>query len=535
MSSFANAMNAHARTSNNAVSYNSPDVSGVHTGRISLFFKGVRGLNVPRLYQYLSKSVQESLIDTFLLVFNLRDCRGGKGERELGRRALVWLFVHYPVEFGNVLHLLPEYGRWDDLLEFFPGVINVSNLLNEYRGSNFDEKHIEEIIKLQHRAVKIMADQLLADQKSMFEGKPCSICAKWSPTEGDNLDKQHNVFSTLAKVMRVKKKVLRTKFNTPLRRYINVIEQYMCGNEWDKIDYSKVPGQAMRRLKNVFLRHDSERFSEWTRKLQRGEVKVNANTVFPHELVREIRVNNKASTVTEAQWNVLIEQVRKYGSLKDCVAVVDTSSSMQCPDYIPLDVAVSMGLIISDVVTGPFHGHLLTFNYEPAFEVIPDGKLYTRWLKVKQMKWGGSTNIQATFDLILNRGLECKLTDADMPKRLFIISDMQFNQVEMTGGHRTNMEEINRKYKESGFTRPQIVFWNVNGESTDFPVTVRQNGTVLISGFSPSVLKAILNGKCFNSIDIMRSAIDDKRYDNIRTALGIAHPNRDIDEDFEIL
>ena len=88
MSNFAKAMNI-TTTANGALSYSTPDTSNNYTGRISLFFKGVRGLSIPKLYQYLSKCAKESLLDTFLLVFHLRDCRGGKGERDLGRKATI--------------------------------------------------------------------------------------------------------------------------------------------------------------------------------------------------------------------------------------------------------------------------------------------------------------------------------------------------------------------------------------------------------------------------------------------------------------
>ena len=126
-SKFASAMNASASTWNGALSYASPDVSGVCAGRVALFFKAVRGLNTPRLYEYLRTSCQEDLLDTFLLAFHLRDCRGGKGERALGRQALRWLFVNFPLETKNVLSVLPEFGRWDDMLQFFPGALDLTN------------------------------------------------------------------------------------------------------------------------------------------------------------------------------------------------------------------------------------------------------------------------------------------------------------------------------------------------------------------------------------------------------------------------
>lgn len=524
MSNFTKAMTACARTWNGALSYACPDPSGEINGRASLFFKGCRGLNTPRLYKYLRECARESLLDTFLLAFHLRDCRGGKGERELGRQAFTWLFVNYPSEFRKVMHLIPDYGRWDDLLLFFPNVLKLNTLpqvRNDYSSNLQNEDYLYNLHALQSEVVGLVAAQLRTDLQMMDEGEPISLCAKWTPTEGDSLDKRHGIFKTLAKALSVSPKKLRREFNTPLREYLRIVEKYLCSRRWNEIDYSKVPSQCMRRLKKSFQNHDEERFLKWRESLQKGEVKVNAGALHPHNLITEIMNKNTVDPVTEAQWNVIEEKVKSSASLGDSVAVIDTSGSMI---GIPLSVAVAMGLLISSSVQGPFHGHLISFNNVPKFTVVKDGDLYSRFQTVKNMDWGGSTNLESTFKLILQRGLECKLTDEDMPKRLFIISDMQFNCVEGHGSygsiHTTNMENINRLYKDSGYTRPQIVFWNVNGSSTDFPVTVDENNTVLISGFSPTILNSLIERDKFTTETILRKALDDERYNPVREALG---------------
>lgn len=539
-SKFAKAMNACASTWNGALSYASPDPSGKISGRVSLFFKGVRGLNVPRLYEYLRECLSESVLDTFLLVFRLRDCRGGKGERELGRRALVWLFINRPVEFRKVMHLLPEYGRWDDLLQLFPGVLNLTDLekvRTNYSADVPSHDHLVNLQALQQKVVGLVAEQMKTDLKNMQEGKPVSLCAKWTPTEGDSLDRKSGVFKTLARAMKVSTRNLRKVYNTPLREYLRVVEKFMCSGQWTKIDFNKVPSQCMRRLKKSFEKHDPERFAAWREALKKPDsgAKVNAKAMHPHELVRDVR-QDKYDAVTQAQWEVHEKMVEESGTLSDCIPVVDTSGSMHTPNYVPLDVAVTMGLLISKAVKGPFHGHCISFNDQPRFTVVKDGSLKDRWHKVRNMDWGGSTNLEATFKMILERGRECKLAQEDMPKRLFIISDMQFDDVEgyddynyhgSCSRQQTNLEHINEMYAQSGYTRPQIVFWNVNGASTDFPVTVGENGTAMISGFSPSILKAVLSGDEFSTEAILRRALDDERYNAVRDALAprVPHPS----------
>ncbi len=535
MSKFAAAMNASAYTWNGALSYASPDTTNQYSGRVSLFFKGVRGLNVPRLYEYLGQCARESVLDTFLLAFRLRDCRGGSGERLLGRHAFFWLFINYPDEFKKIMSLIPRYGRWDDLVCLFPGAFDLTDahkVQSNFYSSLPSEEKMGKLRLLQQEVVMLVANQLRNDLANMNEGKSCSLCSKWVPTEGSLLDKKYGTFKVLADALQVSPRNLRRMYNTPLRAYLKVVETYICSGLWDKVDYNKVPSNAMKRLKNAFQKHSPERFDMWTNQLKLGNpkvAKVNAKQLYPHELIREVRTRT-ANEVTEAQWKVLVDEVRKLGSLSDAVVVVDTSGSMADPNYIPLDVAVSLGLIISDVVTGPFHGHVISFNTVPAFTVIPDASLRERWNAVSSMKWGGSTDIEKTFKLIVDRGSQCGLSQKEMPKRLFIISDMQFNSC----SSKTNWERINEIYAESGYVRPQIVFWNVNGDSTDFPITVDENNTAMISGFSPSIIKALLKGEQLTPMIVVRNALDDPRYDPVRTALQPELPVRS-DEDYEVI
>ena len=229
-----------------------------------------------------------------------------------------------------------------------------------------------------------------------------------------------------------------------------------------------------------------------------------------------MRTKDYCDEVCNAQWKVLEDEVRKLGVLEDCIIVVDTSSSMETPDFLPLDIACAMGLIVSAVIEGEFKGHVITFNSTPEFVVIKDGELHERYKQIKNIGWGGSTNLQATFDMILERGKAAGLKDTEMPKRLIIVSDMQFNTIGGRINNITNFQEIERKYTESAYKRPDIIFWNVNGESNDFPVTVDDNGTCLISGASPSILKSIIRTKDINSVSILRDVIDDIRYEPVK-------------------
>lgn len=489
-------------TWNGAMSYSTPDNNKISDGRLSLFFKTTRGIQDDNLINYLEKSSEEDLADTFILSFNTRDCRGGKGERDIGRKMFQWLFENHTSEFAKIYTLIPEYGRWDDLLCFFPNASSSTN----------DEQE-----KVQKDIVNFFCNQLKKDKELMLNGEPISIFAKWAPSERDSDDRKYHFVNTICQNMNITPKQYRKEYIVPLRTYLEIVETKMCKNEWSEINFSKVPSCAMLKLKKAFEKHTPENFRIWKDGLKTGETKVNAKVLFPHEIVKNLRIKGESDDVLEAQWKVLEEEVEKIGCLKDCVVVVDTSGSMESNNHLPLDIAIAMGLLISNSIKGPFHNNVITFNTTPEFVEIIDGNLEKRFNQIRFIPWGGSTDIQKTFDMILEKGKEAELKNEDMPKRLYIISDMQFNE---TGGGNTNFDEIDEKYKRSNYTRPEIVFWNVNGLSTDFPVTTDKNGTCLISGASPSILKSITKTKELNSYSVLRETLDDKRYQTIREKLN---------------
>jgi hypothetical protein len=533
-SNFASAMTSCAKTWNGAISLSTPDITGESNGRVGLFFKSVRGLKDQDLYAYMRKSADENLIDTFLLAFHIRDCRGGKGERDLGRKCLIWLFLNYTEEFNCITRFIAEYGRWDDLIELWPSVLDLRNIKNEQDESYLtilDEAKLNRIAELQILFVKMFGDQLVSDREDMEAGKPISICAKWAPTEMDSYDRKYGVALTLTKVMGVTFKQYRKKYITPLRQYLKIVERYMCDGKWDEIEYSKVPSCAMKRLKKAFEKHSPEQFLEWKNKLQKGEVTVKAKQLFPHELIHEIRTKHIADQVCEAQWKVLEEEAKKLGVLEDTLFVCDVSQSMNswtgdCQGFskktaCPMDVAIGISLLGANTVQGPFHNHIITFHERPTFHVVRDESIYNRFLSLIQAPWGGSTNLQATFELILSKAIAHGLSQDDMPKRFFIISDMQFDIADRTNNI-TNFQAIKSKYAASGYVPPKIIFWNVCGSSSDYPVSVTDDGTALVSGFSSSILSSFINQTDFSPYTILRTALDSERLAPIRRVLKVS-------------
>jgi len=482
--------------------------------RLNLFFKTVRGLTQENLHSYLEAAWKENPLDTLRIIFQTRDCRGGKGERLLFCQMMQWLAKIDPQSVALNLHLVPIYGRWSDTL-FIPG------------GCAF------------------MSRQLRKDKETLIrEGDKArvSLAAKWAPTEGHALDKKYNLVNKMVATFGppLNATGYRKLYLSPLRKYLKIVERSMCLREWEAIDYSRVPSRAMKNYKQAFERHDVERFTKWKtaltsadKKTEDGEVvKVNAKQLFPHELVNEYYSNRlkAVDTVTEEQWKVLEQDLQIMGTFGKSVCLCDVSGSM---DGIPMQVSIALGILISGVTAPPFKNQIITFESFPKFHLVQGATLKERVDVLREAPWGGSTNLQAAFDLILSRAVQFKVAPQDMPQRLYIFSDMQFDTACECNIH-TNFETIDAKYRAAGYKRPQVIFWNLRAaESKEFPVTANENGVALLAGFSPSLLKSVMDGADMTPWGILRKILDNPRYLPITAASLEDDDDMVVDDDDE--
>lgn len=473
-----------------------PSLSTTTNKRLDLFFKTVRGITEQNLLPLLEQAWAEDALDTLKLLFYTRDCRGGKGERAIFFTGMKWVIENHTQSFLNNLSLIPTFGRWSDLLQFLA------------TGNDQVDEAVAQVI----------ANQLKEDLSAMNEGKPVTLCAKWCPTEHCHFDKKVSAVKKICKALGLDgkdaKKQYRKEYLQPLRAYLKVIEVFMCAKQWDKIDYSKVPGQAMNKLKKAFTKNDPERFQEYQDKLKSGDktVKVNATTVEPHDLCRQyMHGNTPEDTIIEEQWKEIEKRVEKMGNMSHSIVVSDVSGSMSGT---PMEVSIALGILISKFSLPPFTNQVLTFDENPNFFELKGKTLKSRVAELIAAPWGGSTNLQKTFDLILTRAKQGNVRPEDMPTRLYIISDMQFDSADR--GYKTNHEVIVEKFAKAGYDMPQIVYWNVRANTTDFAAKSNEQGVAMLAGFSPSLLKAVINGEDFSPYGILREAIDDERYKSIK-------------------
>jgi hypothetical protein len=322
------------------------------------------------------------------------------------------------------------------------------------------------------------------------------LLAKWLPRNGP-------WFVGLHKYMKITPKELRKL----LVSMTKVVETQMCNRDWSGIDYSHVPSIAMNKYRTAFFKHDEARMKQFIDKVHSGEAKINASVLFPHQLYQAINRREDERAV-EAQWINLPNYME--GSTERIIPVCDVSGSMS---GLPMDVSVSLGIYISERNQGIFKDAFLTFSETPTMEYLK-GSLSQRMRQLSRAHWGGTTNLQSTFNLILSAAVREKLPEDQMPTKLLIISDMEFDEAD--GGYgrggRTNLDAIREKYREHGYKMPEIIFWNVNGRMGNSPARVSDTGVGLVSGFSPSILKSILKGAVYGPHQLMMDTVDTERY-----------------------
>lgn len=423
--------------------------------------------------------------DTVLAVktmFYLRDIRGGQGERKVFRTALVDLANTKPALASAVLKLVPEYGRWDDLFCLF--------------GTKVEAKMLE-----------FLRQSLLNDISAFNEGKAISLLAKWLPSENTSSQKTRNLARKVRSYLNYDSRSYR-QLLSKLRNHIDVVERKMCANEWSHIAYEKVPSRAAMIYRKSFESHDSKRYNEFISKVKSGEAKINAGTLYPYDIVQKC-LYAKDDTL-DVLWSNLPNYIKNP---TNALVVADVSGSMM---GMPLNVAISLALYISERNSGLWKDKFLTFSQKPELVEVVGKTISQKVSNLSQASWGMNTNLNATFDLILKAAKSHNLSNDDMPKTLFIISDMQFDAA---CGDKTNFEYMKQQYAACGYDMPKVVFWNVRAAQNS-PAKATDENVMLVSGASPSIFEAAVNCSSITPIDSMMEVLNAKRYSLIEEALA---------------
>ena len=436
----------------------------------------------------------------------LRDVRGGIGERESFKTILHELCTH-DAELGMKFVGLPleEYGRWDDIMSICFDKLIPSQIRNV--------------------VVEKIARQLSEDEANAKNGKSVSLLAKWMPSVCTSSKATRRNAYALAKMLKMTPRNYRKTLSL-LRKASQVVEVQMSANEWGQIDYERVPSLANIRYREAFNAHDHERREAYLDSLVKGDAKINANASFPHDIVWNYIRKREYDETLEQMW----KQQEHFDSFEKTLVVRDGSGSMEC-ETIPgskarvLDACTAITLYCCEHNTGAYANQFITFSSNP--KLISLNRLNTlqeKLHKVYREDDCSSTNLEATFDLVLDSAKKHGLKQDDLPKTILIISDMQFNASGCTTavdwGVRgdeamhvlsTLMDDIKQKWEDAGYQMPRLAFWNMCAHNTGIPIQENENGLVLLSGFSRSLLKMVCSSK-LDPYQILINELDTERY-----------------------
>ena len=432
-------------------------------------------------------------------LFYIRDVRGGQGERRFFRVCYNWLAKNHREAALRNMPFIAEFGRWDDMYCLL--------------GTALEEDMFA-----------LLKKQFVLDLTCQTP----SLLAKWLPScnasSKDTIAKGNMTREAFGLTQKEYRKAL-----SVLRKRINVLERLMSANEWDKIEFDKIPSKAGLIYKNAFARRDIIK-AKYEKFAKDETTKVNASVLNPVDIAHQIFCNYHPSETERLMWDKYWANLKDYynGREENGIAIVDVSGSMS---GVPMEAAVSMGAYIAERGKGPFQNHFITFSGNPELVEFNGIDIYDKFYRARQADWAMNTNIEAVFNLLLTTALREGVKKNEMPETLYIFSDMEFDQCITTGpasydrygsynsprisseSHmETLLEGIARKWAANGFELPRVIFWNLNARQNNIPAMGGRFSYV--SGFSMNMVEQILSGH--DGYDLMMAKLNTERYSVIQ-------------------
>ena len=522
-----NFMNAINETLNNEMNVSTTENGAVGyrtTGKelldLNFAVASLRSMSDEEVAQRFKKAFCEDNILAMKWLFFARDVRQGLGERRLFRVVLADLVNSNPEMVIPLINLIPEYGRYDDLW----------CLLDNEKSADV--------------VYQIIDNQLELDLIHCRNGEPISLIAKWLPSINASSAKTKEYGKKIRKALRMTEREYR-KTLSELRKYLDVVEVKMSGKNWSEIKYEAVPSRANLIYNNAFLRNDEDRRREYLDQLETGETKINASTLFPHDIVNKYTrgghygLSPKEATF-EALWKALPDTVN---GCDNTIVVADGSGSMVTrvdnkSSVTALDVANALAIYFAERSSGQFKDKYITFSERPQIVDFSNcDSLHAKIQKALTHSEVANTNIEAVFDLILTSAVNNNMSQEDLPANILIISDMEFDSCAVGSAIKSGyvdfwgreaytysipdqrlFDTIAQKYANAGYKIPRLIFWNVASRTGTIPVKENDLGVALVSGFSTNVAKMVMSGKT-DPFECLLETLNSERYAPIEDAL----------------
>lgn len=494
-----NLNNQKIRTENGAIGY---QTTGKALVDLNFAVASLRNENEAQIIKRFLPAFYEDQLLALKWLFFLRDVRGGLGERRSFRIIMRSLATSTPELAEKLIALMAEYGRFDDLLYLF-------------------DTPVEQTV------LATLKQQLEDDVQSMEQSASVSLCAKWMPSgNASSKDSKHKA-AKLQGFMGLTAKEYR-RLLASLRAYLKVTETYMSGNRWEEIDYTSVASRANVLYRKAFLLHDEARRTQYLADVGENKAVIHAGVLMPHEIATQyttyggwkISVNAKDDAL-EALWKNLPNTV---GNAQNVLCVVDGSGSMMCPvgsgTTTALHVSNALGIYFAERMHGAFRNKFITFSAKPRYVDLSACRSLREKLELALSHNDcTNTNIEATFQLILQTALKSHLRQNELPQTILIISDMEFDCATGNSATEPLFASIQRRFANYGYKIPKLVFWNVNSRTNVIPVRENKLGVALVSGFSVNVCKMVLSNE-LDPFACLKKILDGERYKKVEEAVS---------------
>lgn len=466
------------RTENGAVALNTTS-----DARLDLFgtIGSLREADENRITTLFSEAYAQDKLFATKIVFYARDIRCGLGERKTFRTIIRYMAEHHPEALRPNLDLIGVFGRYDDLYELIG-------------------------TPLEDDMWKAMKNQFEEDLKNLNEGKAISLLAKWIKTADASSTKTKKLGILTAQKLGYPvynfKRIVRS-----MRKQIGVVESLMSAGKWNEIKYPEVPSRAMMIYRRAFVKHDPEGFNEFINKADKGEIKINASTLYPYDIVEKVLYGRENNKVLEAQWKALPDYIEQG---TNALIMADISGSMYGR---PMATSIGLAIYFAERNTGAYYNLFMTFSANPQVVTLKGETLSQKVSNVNKADWGMNTNLKEAFKKVLDIAKKNNISQEEMPKAIVVISDME---IDYCGNKDWSFyDKMESKFRKAGYVIPNIIFWNVESRHDVFHADSKRKGVQLASGQSVTVFKQVLQNLGYSPIEAMENTINSERYDCI--------------------
>lgn len=453
----------------------------------SHFYSTYRTMDAVEVLRLFITSYEEDPLYTMKWLMYARHIKLGLGERDIFRMMLNKIGdLHPDMALQFVIGTeLWNYGRWDDVLRIF--FDTTSGILHDGLGA-------------------LIANQFRRDVMACGLGDSISLLAKWMPSNNISSKQKRSEAVILQSLLHLSAREYR-KTLSRLREYLAVVDRKASLNQWNDINYNHVPSKANLKYRQAFLKHDEERRQAYLTSLEKGDdsVKINANSMFLYDIVQTyVKADsgwdsslNPYDETLEQLWNAQ-ESPKDYD---DILVIRDGSGSMGQQlsgnsSVTALSVADSIALYCAQHNKNEsFKNRFITFSNRPQMvDISMCETLRDKLRRLHRFDDYSNTDIEATFDLILDTAVKNHLRQEELPSACLIISDMQFDQATKHEDNTTVIESCRQKFEALGYTMPRLIFWNVSVYAHNtIPVQVHPSGVILVSGFSKSIVDMVVS------------------------------------------